>query len=362
MNDEELTNRIRAARPVLPGYEGRDKALDERAEATLLVIMREGDAGDAGDSAAVPSSPEPALAPVTPITSASSLSRRLRPVYLSVATGLLVLIVAAIAMVAVPRGGASTAWAATPPQLAPVPIPGTSKELLTEMSEAVRLSAVPEAEGSETVRSQSWALALAPESEELPVAIVPEVREFTRHADGSVLIEVRAGVPYGAEGQEIVSFLQVAPGELVWREELEPGEQTWMYPDAPPTDAALYAGYFREHNPISSEPDSEVPTTSHYFNWTTHLLNEWNMNPAQRAALLEFLAGLPDIAVDGTVEDRLGRPGVSFSTHTRDISGEYRDMLVVSPEMGVLSSERVYIGTDRTDIEAPAVVHYVAWE
>ncbi|KRC62465.1 hypothetical protein ASE14_01095 [Agromyces sp. Root81] len=354
MNDEEITNRLRAARPVLPGYQGRDDALDERAEATLLAIMRE-DAAPASEDA-------PDLAPVTPITSARGVSRKLRPVYLSVAAGVLVLLVAAIAMVAVPRGGASVSWAATPSQLAPQPITGTSKELLMEMSEAVRLSALPEAQGGRTVRFQSWALALAPDSEELPVSIVPEDREFTRRADGSVLTEVHAGVPYDAEGKEIVSFLQVQPGELVWREEVPPDEYLFMYPDAPPVDAAAYAQYFREHNPVSSDPDSEAPTTGDYFRWTAQLLNEWNMNPAQRAALLEFLAGLPDLTVDGTVNDRLGRPGVSFSTHTRDISGDYRDMLVVSPEMGVLSYERVYIGTDRTDIEAPAVVHYVAWE
>ncbi|PWC05142.1 hypothetical protein [Agromyces badenianii] len=351
MNDEELTNRIRAARPVLPRLDS------ERAESTLRSIMRE----DEPDSD--PANPLLSIgATVTPITSASSMSRRLRPVYLSVAAGLLVLIVAAIAMVAVPRGGASTAWAATPPQLAPQPIAGTSKELLMEMSEAVRLSDPPAAQGGRTVRSQSWALSLTPGSDELPVAIVPEDREFTRRADGSVAIEVRAGVPYDAEGKEIISFLQVQPGELVWRDDVPPGEYLFMYPDAPPVDAAAYAQYFREHNPISSEPASAVPTTGNYFNWTQQLLNEWNMNPAQRAALLEFLAGLPDIAVDGTVNDRLGRPGVSFSTNFSDVSGEYRDMLVISPEMGVLSYERVYVGTGRTDIEAPAVVHYVAWQ
>ena len=196
----------------------------------------------------------PDLAPVTPITSTRSMSRRLRPVYLSVAAGLLVLIVAAIAMVAMPRGGASTAWAATPPQLAPVPITGTSKELLMEMSEKVRLSAAPETQGSKTVRTQSWALSMAPDSEELPVAIVPEVREFTRRADGSALIEVRAGVPFDAEGQEIISYLEVEPGELVWSQEIAAGESTGGYPDAPPTDAGEYEQYFRGAQPGQLRP------------------------------------------------------------------------------------------------------------
>ncbi len=54
------------------------------------------------------------------------------------------------------------------------------------------------------VRSQSWSLAFTPENEQVPVVVSPpEIREFTRHPDGSVTIDVRAGTPYGAAGNEV---------------------------------------------------------------------------------------------------------------------------------------------------------------
>ncbi len=53
--------------------------------------------------------------------------------------------------------------------------------------------------------------------------------------------------------------------------------------------------------------------------------------------------------------------GIAFSTETR-LPGQFRDTLVISPDVGVLSYEVTYLAGDRTDIQAPAVTDYAAWE
>ena len=41
--------------------------------------------------------------------------------------------------------------------------------------------------------------------------------------------------------------------------------------------------------------------------------------------------------------------------------GDYRRMLIISPELGVLAYELVYTGSSRTDVPSPAVIDYKAW-
>lgn len=77
----------------------------------------------------------------------------------------------------------------------------------------------------------------------------------------------------------------------------------------------------------------------------------------ESASVNPGLATLPDIHVEGELIDRLGRPGVGFVAP----DGDYRRMLIISPELGVLAYELVYTGSSRTDVPSPAVIDYKAW-
>lgn len=329
MNDKDFDQRIRASRPNLPR---RYEALDTSTELAMHAIM------DAPPQAA------------TRIRAVPSPHNRRRPLYLSAAAAVIVLVVLTITLVAVPRG--TTTWAATPPALEPKPIDGTPEDLLMRLSESIREASEPSAQ---TVRSQTWALAFTPDDDEVPVVIIPEVREFTRNPDGSVVIDVRAGIPYDASGNE-VPVADVEPGSVIWHDELEPGTHVFLYPEPAPTNAADFATYFAASNPFDGPP-----TAGDYFLATRLLLDEQSLSAEQEAALVQFLSTVPDVTVDGEVVDRLGRTGIVFTTETRT-PGQFRDTLVISPDLGILSYEVTYLADDRTDIKAPAVIDYGAWE
>ncbi len=145
-------------------------------------------------------------------------------------------------------------------------------------------------------------------------------------------------------------------GALLRSQQFAPGEYRYLYPPEPPVVAVDYGSFFAKISAL------EHPTAGDVLVRLNSLLAEHSLSSAQTRALLEYLATLPDIKVDGRVDDRLGRTGISFSTDSRS-PGEYVDRLVVSDiGLGILSTEVVYIGHGRTDIQAPTVVKYTAWE
>lgn len=203
------------------------------------------------------------------------------------------------------------------------------------------------------MRFQSWALAFDPEARTPPQSITPEEHEIRYLDDGTIQIEIRAGVSYDANGQPLLDPSS-APGSVLWSETREPGDSMMIF-GVPPTDAGEVAAFFEKAGVVADG------TSGEYFSAIRLLLAEKSLASEQEAALIEFLATLPDIRVDGSVTDRLGREGISFSTESR-APGEYRDTLVLSRSEGFLSYEVTYIGSGRTDIQAPAVIEYTAWE
>lgn len=327
MNDDELTERLRKARPQTPS---RGVPLEPRYEAILERILSE---------------PIPDVQ-VTRMRRASPW--QLRPVWLTAASVLFVLVIAALGAVTFLRPTVATA--ATPEMLTVEPISGTAKEHLMSIGESVRgTDRMP----GMIVRFQSWALAFEPEASTPPQSITPEEHEIRYLADGTIQVEIRAGASYDANGQPLPEPSS-APGSVLWSETREPGDSMMIF-GVPPTDAGEVAAFFEQAGVLAEG------TSGEYFSAIRLLLAEKSLTTDQEAALIEFLAALPDIRVDGAVTDRLGREGISFSTESR-VPGECRDTLVVSRSEGILSYEVTYIGSGRTDIQAPAVIEYTAWE
>ena len=328
MNDDELTARLSAARPQTPR---RGQTIDSRQETLLKQIVAE---------------------PVA-VGSVSGRTRRgrgwhARPIWLVAASVMLVIVLGALGSIALFQP--SQAVAATPKLLSPEPVDGTSKENLMRISDAVRGTG-PAGDGP--IRFQTWALAFDPEAATPPRFIAPEEHEIEHLADGSVNVTVRAGVSYDADG-ELVADPSPAPGTLLWSDVQAAGDATPLF-GPPPTEESQIAEFFEKSGTVLSG------TSGEYLSAIRLLLSEKALSSEQEAALIGFLATLPDIEVVGAVTDRLGREGVAFSTESRS-PGEYRDTLVLSASAGILSYEVTYIGSSRTDVQAPAVIEYIAWK
>lgn len=328
MNDDELTAHLRAARPQTPR---RGQTLDARQESLLTQIIAEPVAmGGAGGS--VRKGP----------------ARQARPVFLAAASVMLVLVLGALGSIAL--FPPSAAVAATPKLLSPEPIAGTAEENLMTISGALR-DAGSTAGGP--IRIHTWALAFDGDAATPPRYIVPEEHEIDYLPDGSVSITVRAGVPYDPDGDPVADP-SPAPGTVLWSLVQEPADVVLIFEPAP-TEVSQIDEFFDKSGVVPSR------TSGEYFSAIPRLLSEQALSREQEAALIGFLATLPDISVDGAVTDRLGREGVAFSTESRT-PGDYRDTLVLSASAGILSYEVTYIGSSRTDIQAPAIIEYLAWE
>ncbi|WP_139327401.1 hypothetical protein [Microbacterium sp. RURRCA19A] len=271
-----------------------------------------------------------------------------RPAWLAAASVLLVIVLGAVGSITFLQP--SSAVAATPRLLTPEPILGTAGENLMSISDARRAAGQG---GGGTIRFQSWALAFDPDAGSSPRFIAPEQHQIEHLPDGSVRVTVRAGTPYAPSGS-LVSDPTPAPGTVLWSDVQAAADVVTVF-GAPPTVASRVGEYL--------EASGTVPhrTSGEYFSAIRLLLSEKQLSSEEEAALIAFLATLPDVEVEGSVTDRLGRLGVAFSTESRS-PGEYRDTLVLSASEGVLSYEVTYIGSSRTDIQAPAVIEYIAWE
>ncbi|SFR91593.1 hypothetical protein SAMN05428970_3817 [Agromyces sp. CF514] len=320
MNDFELSRRLSDARPDLPR---RGDDLSPSAETRLRRITTS----------------LPAARP-----------RRRSPIFLSVAAAVALLLAVAIGMLVIARP-ATVYAAATPPLLHPTPIDGTPEELLMGLSTKL----APGPTTTTTVKTQSWYrnMVVGDDGTIEQVTINPEIRTFEQGPQGA-RIEVRRGEPYDSDGRPIV-VEGYEVGSLAWEQDFGPGEWQPMY-GTPPNSAAEFGAFLR------APMGAATYTTGEYVNELRGLLGERRLTTEQSKAALEFLASLPDLEVEGEVVDRLGRSGISFSTASR-APGEFVDHVVVSDEgLGIITIETTYVGHDRTDVQAPSVWGYEAFE
>ena len=329
---DELEQRIRAARP-FSGH--RNLPLSDRAKRELADLML-----------------------LDSVSSARKPRRLRRPRLLHVAG-------VAAAVTAVAAAGAITttallnpqpAYAATPQMLHVTATSETPQELLMQMSQ-IADEHLPEAqEGTYTISVQAWTLATNDSGLAQSSSIVPENYEFTRNADGSFATTVTYAQPVDQNGAPLIGDDLPNAGELNWEESWDPGEYQFAFPEPFPEDAEEVATY------LSALSGSPLPlSASEAIQATNSLLMEQKLDAQQHAALLTYLADLPDLNVAGVTTDRLGRDGVIFTSEDPGWPG-YQDHLIVSPDTGqILATERIYDGSNRTDIPSPSVISYYLW-
>ncbi|MFT4156510.1 MAG: hypothetical protein QM630_01055 [Microbacterium sp.] len=269
----------------------------------------------------------------------------------SLATGgafVVILLIAVLALTTTLRP--APAVAATPPLLELTPVSATAPELLKEMETMRRTGEEP----GNTIRAQTWALntTFAEDGTTESSAVEPQWSETTFHIDGSVRYRLVAAEPFPGQADDTLP----APGTVLVDETFPSGDWDAPVADGPPTrvdEVGAYLAVFAGDEKLSAGQTLREIST---------IMSNYLLTPEQEAALIGYLSGVSNIQVSGSTTDRLGRTGIVFSATDR-AAGQYEDRLIVSPHTGqILAAETVYIGTSRTDIAAPAVVDYTAWE
>lgn len=103
-------------------------------------------------------------------------------------------------------------------------------------------------------------------------------------------------------------------------------------------------------------------TTGQWLTLVRQITFRQVITPPLQQALLTILTTLPDLALDGDVTDRAGRPGVAISAVDRSVSPSERVILVLDSDTGaLLDAEQVALDAGDLPINPPATIGYTVW-
>lgn len=272
-----------------------------------------------------------------------------RPVQFVIGGAFVVMLfVAVLALTSILRP--APAVAATPTLLDLTPVSASAPELLKEMETMRRTG-----QGSgNMIRAQTWALntTFSEDGTIESTVVEPQWSETTFRIDGSVRYRLVAAEAFPGQNEDSLP----APGTVLVDEIYQSGDWDTPIEGGPPTqvdEVGAYLAMFARGEDLSGGQTLREITT---------IVSNYLLTPEQEAALIGYLSGVSNIQVSGSTTDRLGREGIVFSATDR-APGEYEDRLIASPRTGqILAAETLYIGAGRTEIQAPAVVDYTAWE
>jgi hypothetical protein len=290
----------------------------------------------------------------TPATTDARPVRRRALLTATVATVLAVAGTAvATGMVGLPGSAGSRSYAATPQALELNPMPGSSTLSTTLNGIAEHAEGGNDPYGAakyQYVKTCSWNLLTAVRGNASTSAIVPQMREIWRAADGSgrivtanITTDITADGAASSVGPELsdpASDHTFGPGEL------SGGDQQWSM-----TPAAL-AEQLDEGHPAVVGPSERLVAVADVY-------REQYVPPALRGALLRVLATSPGVRLDGSTVDRAGRSGIAVSAmNARGLPKRYT--LVFDPATGSLLDAEETLTTDpgKLEVKVPAVVSY----
>ena len=292
------------------------------------------------------------LLAATPEPVANNRRRALSALGFAAAASLTVVIALVLALTNLGQQGATSV--AAPPQLETTPLGDDLAHVLAALAERARGQTTP-ATSTQTIRLETWSAQVEADSPVSSYFVQPEEVEKVWASDHSGTWRSRAGdVRYGVPAPNDVPL---DPGTIVRDDVYAPGEFPLAYPEAPPSDALDLEAYIRSAVDLPRRPEA-----ADYFGAIEGMRYDRALTGSQTAAALDFLAGLPDVTLAGTVTDRLGREGIAIQTERA--SGTHRMLLIFSPESGLLlSSETIYLGgVPGNALEYPTVMNYFAWK
>lgn len=329
---DEIERRVRAARPV-SGH--RNLPLSDRAKRELADVLLTG-------------------------TPRQPLRKRRRPrrraFLLAAMATIAAVIVGGVGLTSLL--GSQHVYAATPALLKVSAMHQTAQDLLTTLGDQLIAKQDRPQRNGFTIKVQAWTLQVNDDGKATSTVIVPEEYAIAVSRDGSRRQRVTSAGPQNSDGSSASSDAGPPPGHLLWEESWKPGDYKPLFADPAPLDAAKYEKYFGAVIGTGNLPNAAAAAIQE----VTDLLLEQKLSSRQEGALLQYLAGLPDLKTAGEVTDRLGRDGIAFTAKNPD-RPEYESQIIVSPESGrILATETIYTGHTRTDIASPSVVGYYAWK
>ncbi|MFJ8437320.1 hypothetical protein ACIQ9P_39115 [Kitasatospora sp. NPDC094019] len=250
--------------------------------------------------------------------------------------------VTAVAVLALPGSG-GTSFAATPPPLAyHLTAQQAGVKAGTELlSLAQRVRGLPDvpaagAAGEGALRWRQWSLNTRDDHGKVTSKVVPVENEVTPGPQGPVLTSRSL-----EDGKERVERMPATP--------------TLPQGEVPATGTAL-KDWLRGSTPGVDNPNGASQVLR-------DLLTQRVLGPASRAAVLEWIAGLPGLEITGDVTDRAGRPGVAYSALSSDSGLPTRYTFVVDPASGsLLAMEEMLTETaGMLNVPVPSVISYTVY-
>jgi hypothetical protein len=249
------------------------------------------------------------------------------------------------------------ASAATPPLLTSSPVDGTLEDVLERLSVAAQNNQNDTPSHQRSIVYETWSANITVgEDKTVDIFVQPQEIERTWSDDLSGRIVTRAGAVKWGEQTEAATAAE--PGTVLDDGTFGPGEYPALFPATPPASAGEMRTYLSSVLGLTGES-----TAGEWFKAIQDLRVDWPLTGAQTSALIQIIKTLPDVAVAGTVTDRLGRQGVALETETRE-GGNFKDILVFDSATGLLlSAEDVYLGgLEDIDLPAMTVLSYTAWK
>lgn len=277
-----------------------------------------------------------------------------------VALAALAAVIAIVGPAGLTRHGATLAQAATPRLLTYQSEAGSAAALLQRLAGQVRASSTAQisADGRYLyVKTQSWSLSTRVDGRQVRSAVVPELREVWRAADGTGRLRITAAPPEFPSKESERAWK--AAGRPVVRGEdavYGPGRLLLSYPFLVAEDAQGLRTQLAVGHPADNGPAEILVAVA-------DLYREQTPNAQSRASVLEVVASVPGLQLLGRTSDRVGRSGVAVAVDSVMTGLPTRFTLVFDERDGRLLDEEQVLTTraGRLDVPIPSVISYTAF-
>ncbi|WOF24654.1 hypothetical protein N8K70_08375 [Microbacterium betulae] len=258
-----------------------------------------------------------------------------------------------LAVVFVAPFGGQTAVALTPPPLPYAPTDETVDDVV-ETADATLLASAGSDAPQRKGTSLGWYLDIAHSATDVEVvAIAPEITDLAWDEELAGRLTVTAAATYGSDGSESPVDDAPAPGTVIRDERFAAGQAPVSVVTPPGDDreemleALRGVGLPDEY----SAADLMQAVDALFFSWT--------LTDRQHSVLLDLLREADGLAVQGSAEDRAGRPIVGISART---DGIHELTLLVSAETGRITGLETALTEPYEVLDAGSVISYVMWD
>lgn len=255
-------------------------------------------------------------------------------------------------------GGNAHAHAATPPLLKMAAVAENPEQVLTRAKQSLNES--PGVPAGRRAESEGWYINTELDTSGEPVSVVAPQRRIAQwESDLSGRILVTAGEAYlPKDGRQYPPPPGTAPtpGTVLSDERYPAGQMPLVFPGEPPTTADRMRAY------LEAGGASPSYGAVSYIDSVRTLLDEWTLNDAQQAAVLEVLLGLDEVEVAGNTNDRLDRQSTAIRVRSA-ASPHLEYLLLIQRDTGRIGAlETIYLGgLTELDLPVPSVTAYISW-